>query len=65
MILVLSKLHIQRMHVYFGRLNIAIFVSLYTLSFSTNFDVVMSLFVDSFFLFLVNLFCIGILYHFK
>jgi len=53
------------MHRYYGDFNIVIFVGFYTLSFYAIIMDVVSLFADSFFLFLANLYCIDILYRFE
>ncbi|AES88869.1 transmembrane protein, putative [Medicago truncatula] len=64
MTLASSTLQIQR-HDYSGDFNIVIFVGLCTLPFDAiNIDVV-SLFTDSSFLFLANLYCINVLYQFE
>ncbi|AES80273.1 transmembrane protein, putative [Medicago truncatula] len=64
MTLASSTLQIRR-HGYSGYLNIVIFVGLCTLPFyAINMDVV-SLFTDSSFLFLANLYYIDVLYQFE
>jgi len=53
------------LHEYSGEFNIVIFVSICTLSFyAINMNVV-SLFTNSSFLFLANLYCIDVLYQFE
>jgi len=64
MTLALSTLQIRR-HGYSGDFNIVIFVGLSTLSFYAIIMDAVSLFTDSSFLFLANLYCIDVLYQFE
>jgi len=66
MTLASSTLQIRR-HEYFGDMNIIIFVGICTLPFYANNMDAVSLFTNSFVLFLVNLdlYCIDVLYQFE